>query len=106
VRRAMNTKNTSRYGSNRFAHSRGGMITITGDINIFMRTKSVPAAPGIVSPDANGVSLLLTFDTGSTLSGTAIFPDWNATHAFEDPAVEATLSYQFTGTVLETWAST
>jgi hypothetical protein len=106
VRRTMNTKNTMRYGGDRFARARGGIINITGDINIFLRMGAAGMAPGIVTPTPDGASLTLQFEVGCTLSGTAIFPDWNSTHAFEDPAVEATLSYTFNSVVVETWAVT
>jgi hypothetical protein len=105
VRRTTTKKSTLRYGNNRFSQSRLGIITIGGDISIFMRMGTAAVAPGIVTNAADGTTLTLTFEIGCTLSGTAVFPDWNSTHAFEDPAIEATLSYEFTGTVTETWAT-
>jgi hypothetical protein len=104
VRRTMNNKATNRYGADRFGRFRGGILTIGGDINLYMRKGAAATAPGIVSPSADGATLLLTLETGCTLSGIAIFPDYNLNHAFEDPAIESTMSYLYNGTVTETWA--
>jgi hypothetical protein len=105
VRRTASKKSVLRYGGNRFAKSRLGVLTIGGDINIFMRMGTAAVAPGIVSPAVDGAMLTLTFEIGCTLSGTAVFPDWNSAHTYEDPAIEATLAYEFTDTVTETWAT-
>lgn len=105
IRRTMNTKPTNRYGGgDRFERARGGTINISGDINIFMRMGAASTSPGIVDPSPDGASLTLTLETGCLLSGTALFPEFNTTHEFTDPAIEATYGYQFTGAVTETWA--
>lgn len=105
VRRQMNTKSTNRYGGDRFARARGGILTIGGDISVFLRMGVSPSTPGIVSPTADGSALTLTLESGCTLSGTALFPDLTINHTFEDPAIQGTFSYQFNGTVTEAWAT-
>lgn len=104
VRRTMNMKPTNRYGADRFARARGGIIAVSGDITIFLRKGAAGTSPGIVTPAADGAALTLTLDTGCTLSGQALFPDLNVDHRFEDPAIEGNYTYQFTGVVTEAWA--
>lgn len=104
LRRSMNDKDVSRYGGTRFSKFRGGALTLTGDISIFLRMGAAGTPPGIVTPVVDGSALTLTFETGCTLVGTALFGDFNSTHTFADPAVEATHGYKFTGDVTETWA--
>lgn len=106
LRRSMATKDVSRYGTDRFNKHRGGSIGVSGDINLFLRKGASATSPGIANPAADGAALTLTLDTGCSVSGTAIFPDLNIQHRFNDPAIEATQSYLFSGTVTETWAIT
>ncbi len=105
IRRAMSSKNTNRYGSDRFDRWRGGSIGISGDIRIFLLKGTTETAPGIVSPTPDGSTITLTLEIGCTLSGIAIFPDFNLDHTFDDPAIEAVHAYRFNGTVTETWAT-
>src|SRR4051812_7348067 len=81
IRRSASKKNTGRYGSGRFSQGRLGVVTISGDINVFLRMGASNTSPGVVAPAADGSSLTLTLETGCSLSGTALFPDFNATHA-------------------------
>lgn len=104
VRRAMATKDTSRYGGTRFTKARGGMITISGIINIFLRMGAAGTSPGIVTPGVDGAALTLTLETGCTLTGTALFPDLDINHQFGDPAIEGSHGYVFNGDVTEAWA--
>jgi len=106
VRRQMRTKDVGRYGGGIFERSRGGSIRISGDIQMFLQTGASSTTPNFVAPVADGAALTLTLDTGCTLTGTAVFPDLSVNHSFTDPAIEATQSYIFTGTVTEAWAST
>lgn len=106
VNRSMNDKDVSRYGGDRFSKFRGGTITVTGDINVFLRKGAAGTPPGITTPSADGAALTLTLEVGCMLSGTALFSGFNSTHAFADPAIEATHSYKFNGTITETWAVT
>ena len=104
IRRTMNTKPTNRYGGDRFGRMRGGIITIGGDITVFLRMGASNTSPGIVNPTADGAALTLTLETGCTLTGTALFPDLNINHNFEDPAIQGTYSYVFNGVATESWA--
>lgn len=104
LRRSMNTKEVHRYGGDRFGRFRGGILTLSGDITVFLRKGAAGTSPGIVNPAADGASLTLTLETGCTLVGTALFPDLSITHDFTDPAIEGTHSFTFTGSVAETWA--
>lgn len=109
VRRTTSQKDVGRYASgSRATQTRLGSITIGGDIRVFLRKGATNTSPGIVGatvPAADGAALTLTLDTGCTLSGTAVFPGLDINHAFDDPAVEGTHAYQFTGPVTEAWAS-
>lgn len=109
MNRTMTDKDVSRYGGDRGARFRGGMITISGDINIFLRKGAAGTSPGIVTgatvPAPDGAALVLTFSTGCTLTGTALFPTLNINHAFNDPAIEGTHGYKFTGLPSEVWAT-
>lgn len=103
VRRTTAQKNVGRYASgSRFTQTRLGSITIGGEIRVFLQDDD---SPGFAVPAADGATLTLTLETGCTLSGTAVFPDLNVDHAFDDPAVEGTHTYQFTGTVTEAWGA-
>lgn len=105
IRRTMNTKETDRYGAgDRFGRSRGGIIRVSGDIRIFLTKGTATSPPGIVTPAVDGAALTLTLETGCTLSGTAIFTDFSADHAFGDPAIEGSHSFTFTGVITEAWA--
>src|SRR4051812_44348657 len=88
VRRSTTKKNTGRYASgSRFSQARLGTITVSGDINVFLRKGASGTPAGVVTPAADGAALTLTLDTGVTLAGTALFPDFNTTHNFDDPAI-------------------
>jgi hypothetical protein len=100
----MNKKDVSRYGGNRFAQKRGGIIEITGTISVRMRMGAANTAPGLTAPAADGSLLTLTAETGCTYSGTALF-DGSINHSFTDPAIDMTYNFEFTGTVTETWAT-
>lgn len=104
IRRDMNVKRTDRYGAgDRFARRRGGIIDITGDIRIFLAKDAASTNPGFIAPAADGAALTLTLEVGCTLSGTALFSGLSVDHAFGDPAIEGTHSYEFTGAVTEAW---
>lgn len=106
VSRRMNTKPTNRYGAgDRFNRSRGGTIGISGNIRFFLRMGAANTSPGFVAPVADGSSLVLTLETGCTLTGTALFPELDVQHDFTDPAIEGTHGYEFTGSVAEAWAT-
>jgi hypothetical protein len=106
VRRSASQKDVGRYGSDRFSRTRLGSITISGDISVVLQMSATSTSPGFATPAPDGATLTLTLEIGCTLSGTAVFPDLNVGHAFDDPAIEGTHGYKFTGTVTETWAST
>jgi hypothetical protein len=57
----------------------------------------------------DGSALTLTLDSTSTppttLVGTALFTDLSIDHAFGDPAIEGTHTYQFNGVVTEAWGT-
>ena len=97
-------KSVNRYGDGRFVVKRGGLIEITGDVSVYLRKGATGTPINAVGLLATGSSLTLTFDTGCTIAGTALF-DFNATHRFDDPANEATYPFEFTGTVTEVWAT-
>ncbi len=105
VRRTTTRKPTHRYGLDRSARSRLGMVTVGGDIRVFLQKAAVGTSPGITTPAADGSALVLTLEVGCTLSGTAVFPDLSIDHAFDDPAIEGTHTYEFNGAVTETWAT-
>jgi hypothetical protein len=108
MNRAMTSKEVSRYGGDRGARFRGGMITISGQINIFLRKGAAATSPGIVTgstvPAPDGAALVLTFEVGCTLTGTALFEGLDVNHQFTDPAIEGTHTYKFTGLPTEVWA--
>jgi hypothetical protein len=104
VRSTQAKKQVNRYGDGRFVVKRGGLIEITGEVSVFMRRGATGTAVNSTTLSATGDSLVLTFDTGCTIGGTALF-DFNATHRFDDPANEATYPFEFTGTVTEAWAT-
>jgi hypothetical protein len=106
VRRRMSRKSTGRYGSDRFSRTRGGMITIGGDIRIFLQMSATNTTPNFIAPAADGSALVLTLELGCTLTGTALFPDLDVNHSFDDPAIEGSHAYEFTGVVAEAWATT
>lgn len=104
VKRSATKKNVGRYASgSRFTKSRLGAITVSGQINVFLQMGAANTSPGL-SPAADGATLTLTLETGCSLSGTAVFPDLDITHVFDDAAIEGTHGYEFSGTVTETWA--
>lgn len=106
VRRTTSQKDIGRYAAgSRASRTRLGTYTIGGDIRIFLQKGASNTSPGFVTPAADGASLTLTLDTGCTLSGTAVFPDLDVNHSFDDPAVEGTHTYRFTDTVIEAWTS-
>jgi hypothetical protein len=104
VNRTMDDKDTSRYGGTRFAKFRGGKITISGDISVFLRMGAAGTEPGFTTPGVDGASLTLQLETGCTLVGTALFSTLNVNHEMGDPAIEGTHGYKFNGDVNETWA--
>ena len=105
INRTMVDKEVSRYGGDRFSKFRGGMLTLTGTIAVFLRMGAASTTPNFVAPDADGAALTLTFETGCTLVGTAIFSTLDVAHAFADPAIEGTHGFKFTGVVTEAWAT-
>lgn len=106
VSRRMNTKPTNRYGAgDRFERSRGGTIGISGTIRFFLRKGAAGTSPNFIAPAADGAALVLTLETGCTLTGTALFPELDVQHDFTDPAIEGTHGFQFSGVVAEVWAT-
>lgn len=106
VSRRATSKDTGRYGSDRFSRSRLGVLTISGVIRFFLQMAASNTTPNFIAPVADGSALTLTLEAGCTLSGTAVFPDLDVDHRFDDPAVEGTHGYRFTGVVAEAWATT
>lgn len=108
IRRQMITKIVTRFGFGRGQVRRGGVLDTGGDINIFLRKGSGSVAPNFidVAPDGESTPLTLQLEVGCTLSGTAIFPDFNMNEQFADPAIEGTHSYFFQGLPAEMWAGT
>jgi hypothetical protein len=102
LRAVQRKKDISRYGGNRFATQRGGIIDFTGTIRVALRKGAASTAPGATALEADGAALTLTAETGCTYSGTALM-DFSMDHANDDPAIEGTYDYVFTGTVTETW---
>lgn len=104
LRSATAVKNTSRYNGGRFAKKRGGMIEVTGHVDIFLRQGSANDAPGAFDTVPDGSAITLQAATGCTYGGTAVFTNFTVDHTFGDPAVAAGWDIEFNGTVTETWA--
>ena len=105
IRRTMSRKDINIYGGDRFNRSRGGIIKIMGDITLALQMGAAATTPNFVAPAADGAALTLQLEIGCTLVGTALFPDLNVTHTFEDPAIFGTQGYEFNGVVAESWAT-
>lgn len=107
ISRRMATKDINPFGGNRFNISRGGILKLSGTIMLALQFGAASTDPNWVSPDYNGdASLTLTFETGCTLTGSALFPQLDVNEAYADPAIFGSQTYEFTGTVTEAWAVT
>lgn len=105
MRAVQRKKDISRYGGNRFATQRGGIIDFTGTIQVALRKSAANTAPGATALEADGAALTLAAETGCSYAGTALM-DFSMNHSNSDPAIEGTYDYVFSGTVTETWSTT
>jgi hypothetical protein len=96
-------KDVSRYGNSRYARQRAGILDLSGVISVFLRKGGAGNAPATDALEPDGAALVLTASTGCTFTGTAIL-DFTMNHRFDDPAIEGTYPFVFTGDVTEAWA--
>lgn len=106
IRRTTTRKDINIYGNDRFNRARLGIVKIAGTITIVLQVGAASTTPNFIAPAADGAALTLQLEIMSTLTGTALFPDLDVNHAFEDPAVFGTQGYEFNGVVAESWAAT
>lgn len=104
LRSEQNIKDVSCYGGSRFREFYGGLIQADGEINVQLRKGATGTPAGITNLERGGAALTLTADTGVTIGGTALF-GFSMNHAFNEPVIDGTYPYRFSGTITEAWAT-
>jgi hypothetical protein len=90
------------YGGT-WVNKRGTVKDASGTIAGFTTHGSLNDVPGTAAMVRTGSSLTLTFASGCTLSGNAIFTGIGLSNEFTANA-NSSYSYEIDGTVTETWA--
>lgn len=98
-------KDVGRYGGSRWNKRRGGILSVSGSVSVFLEALIASSAPSVDSLEPDGAGLVLTAMTGCTWTGDGIL-DFSTTHTFADPAVEATYNFEGTDDWVEAWDET